>query len=173
MNRSLQTARLLLRPVNTDDFSTSLELWSDPQVVHCIGGQVMEAEAVWRRLLMQIGHWQVMGYGSWTIIERSSGHYVGELGFFDYRRALQPPMCIVPEAGWALRPAMQGRGYALEALQAALDWAQLRWPGGVLSAIMDPDHIVSARLAGRAGFQWEARASHAGRPLDIWRRYLV
>ncbi|MHC1480504.1 GNAT family N-acetyltransferase [Frateuria aurantia] len=166
--RALETPRLKLLPAKAGDFADSLALWSEPQVVRHIGGQPLDGEAVWRRLLLRIGHWQALGYGYWAIFERDSGAFVGELGFADYHRHMEPPVALAPEAGWALMPAMQGRGYALEALQAALGWARQRWPQGRLSAIMEPDHALSARLATRVGFQCGERASYAGKPVDIW-----
>lgn len=150
-------------------FDDSLRLWSDPEVVRHMGGQVQDVEATWRRLLMRMGHWQALGYGYWSVFERDGGAFVGDLGFADHHRLLQPSVALAPEVGWALVPAMQGRGYALEALQAALAWAKRQWPEGDLSAIIAPEHATSARLAGRVGFRRFETAVYAGKPVEIWR----
>jgi len=76
-------------------------MWGDPEVTRYIGGRPFTAEEVWSRLLRYIGHWQWIGFGTWVAEERATGAFVGEIGFCDYRREIDPPLDL-PEAGWAL-----------------------------------------------------------------------
>jgi RimJ/RimL family protein N-acetyltransferase len=147
----LQTERLRLRPPTLDDFDACHALWSDPEVTRFIGGRPSTREEAWSRLLRYIGHWQAIGYGYWAI-ETLEGDYVGEVGFGDYRRAMTPPIDGVPEMGWALAPRAQGRGLALEAGRAVLEWRDTALEPGGTVCIIAPDHAASIRLAEKLGF---------------------
>jgi len=123
LNVDVNTARLLLRPHCPEDFADCAAMWADPEVTRHIGGRPFTAEEVWARLLRYAGHWSLHGWGYWVARIRDTGEFVGELGFADFRRALDPPFGDAPEIGWALAPSAQGRGLAREAVEAALRWA--------------------------------------------------
>jgi RimJ/RimL family protein N-acetyltransferase len=43
-----------------------------------------------------------MGFGYWVAEEKETGKFVGEIGFADYKRNLEPSLKGVPEIGWVL-----------------------------------------------------------------------
>ena len=61
-------------------------MWADPEVTRYIGGRPFGVEEVWTRLLRYAGHWALLGYGYWAVIEKSSGRFVGEAGLADFHR---------------------------------------------------------------------------------------
>jgi RimJ/RimL family protein N-acetyltransferase len=75
--------------------------------------------------LRYVGHWSWLGFGYWLVEEKTSGQFVGEVGFADYKREIEPSIDDVPEIGWVLVPAMYGRGYATESVRAAIDWGRI------------------------------------------------
>lgn len=153
----LETARLLLRAHDLDDFDDCAALWGDAAVTRFIGGRPSTPEESWSRLLRYRGHWELLGFGYWVLADRASGRFLGEAGLARYRRAIEPPLPDWPEAGWVLRPDAWGRGLASEALAAVLGWADgtLTAPGTV--AIFDPGHAASLRVAAKAGYgEWQS-----------------
>lgn len=158
----LETARLRLRGRTLDDFPWFAALWSNPEVTRYIGGAPQDEETTWTKFLRMVGHWSVMGFGYWAVEERQTGALVGDVGFGDFRRAITPPMTGELEAGWVLDPAAHGKGYAKEALDAALAWAALHFPEARISCIIDPANAPSLRLAGKCGFRQTARTSYHG-----------
>ncbi len=103
------TDRLRMRRHLIDDFDASLAMWSDPAVTRYIGGRPSTAEEVWSRLLRYVGHWELLGYGYWVVVDRASRRFIGEVGFADFRREINPPL-DAPEAGWVLASWAAGNG---------------------------------------------------------------
>ena len=98
----LETARLKLRGHRLDDFLHSAAMWADPNVTRYIGGKPLTEEEAWTKFLRYAGHWRLLGFGYWAVEERVTGSFVGELGFADYKRDLQPSLNGAPEIGWVL-----------------------------------------------------------------------
>src|SRR6185312_5228860 len=118
----IETERLRLRLHTLDDLANCTAMWAAPRTNLYLGGKTATEAQVWGRLLRYVGHWALHRYGYWLIEERGGGAFVGEIGFAEFRRDGLRAAAGTPEAGWALTPAMHGKGYASEALRAALDW---------------------------------------------------
>jgi RimJ/RimL family protein N-acetyltransferase len=170
IRRDIETDRLILRPHVLEDFDDSYALWSDEIVTRFIGGKPFSREDVWSRLLRYVGHWTLLGYGYWAIREKDSGRFVGEIGFADYQREIDPPLGDAPEIGWALMPSMHGFGYATEAVRGALTWADATWPGRDTVCIIAPDNVPSRRVAAKCGYVEERQTTYKGNPTGVFRR---
>lgn len=166
----LQTERLLLRPHALTDFDDSLSLWSDPATTRHIGGRPSSEEEVWQRLMRYAGYWALLGFGFWVVREREGDRFIGEVGFGDGRRGLGPAFDGAPEIGWATAPALQGRGFATEAVSAALAWNDARTGGGRTVCMIHPDNAASIRVAERAGYRRFAESSFKDAPVLLFER---
>ena len=155
---TLETPRLILRAHTLDDFSECAAMWASPIVTRHIGGRAFTAEESWSRLLRYAGHWRLLGFGYWAIVERGSTRFVGEVGFADFHRDITPSFDGAPEAGWVLAPWSYGQGFATEALGAATAW---------IDAALDPDRtvcIIDPEMPRRFGWRTNAITSNGRRP---------
>jgi RimJ/RimL family protein N-acetyltransferase len=166
----IETRRLLLRGVQTDDFADSLSMWSDPTVARFIGGKPSTAEEVWSRILRYAGIWSLMGIGYWVVREKDSGRFVGEAGLADFRRDMTPSLDGRPEAGWALASWAHGKGFATEAVQAVLSWADAHPALRRTVCMIDPANAASLRVAQKCGYTEFARATYKGSPSILFQR---
>ena len=143
-------------------------MWADPLVTRFIGGRPFSEEETWARFLRYIGHWALAGYGFWALEERSTGAFIGEAGFMDFRRDLDPPLGTRPEAGWVLAASAHGKGYATEALTSAQAWidASPYAPDGTL-CIINAEHHASLRVAAKCGYREDRRALYRGSPIVV------
>jgi RimJ/RimL family protein N-acetyltransferase len=148
----LETARLRLRAFREEDLAPWAATMGDPEIVRHLGGTPFGREETWRRLLCAIGLWPVYGYGYWAVERKEEGDLVGQVGFADFRRDMQPSIEGLPEMGWIFSPHGQGKGYAREAVEAALAWADRALKAPLIPAIIDPGNAASIRLAERCGF---------------------
>jgi RimJ/RimL family protein N-acetyltransferase len=165
----LETERLILRGHTKADFEACAALWGDPDVTRFIGGRPFGRDEVWARLLRYVGHWCEMGFGFWAVCEKDGGRFVGDLGFADFKRVMEPGFGDTPEMGWALIPASHGKGYASEAIAAALAWADGHFDDPRTVCMIDPENAASLRAAGKAGFTEYARTDFHGETMLLER----
>jgi RimJ/RimL family protein N-acetyltransferase len=167
----IDTARLRLRRHALADFPDCAAMWADPIVTRYIGGVPASEHQVWARLLKYAGLWSLLGFGYWALEERATGRYIGELGFAEFKRALEPSIEGTPELGWALVSSASGRGYATEAVTAAVAWGEQRFGAGALTAcIISPDNLASIRVATKCGYRSSGIARYGGEEILLYTR---
>src|SRR4051812_21679512 len=105
----IETERLILRDHRLADFNAYAAMWRDPIVTRFIGGKARTREESWVRFLRHAGMWHHLGFGFWAIEDKTSGRFLGEGGFHEIRRAIEPSLEGTLEAGWALLPEVHGR----------------------------------------------------------------
>jgi RimJ/RimL family protein N-acetyltransferase len=169
----LETPRLRLRAFNEQDLAAWATTMGDPEVVRYLGGTPFAREDTWRRILMSTGVWTVFGYGYWAVERKDGGDLIGQAGFADFKRDMQPSIEGVPEMGWIFAPHAHGQGYASEAVRAGLAWADEALKAPVIPAIIDPDNTPSIRVAERCGFAEREDATYRGAPILLFRRRLA
>jgi len=166
----LETERLRLRSCQIDDLPEFAGMWTDPSFYRFLGGQPLSEEEAWRKMMGQHGHWHLMGYGFWSVEEKSTGRFIGHVGFADYNRDLTPSIKGKLEMGWVLAPRVHGLGYATEAVRAALDWAEQHFPQQQIVCIIDPKNEASLGVARKFDFQELALTTYKEHPILILSR---
>ncbi len=166
----VETERLILRGSQPDDFAFYRELRADPEVARYTGGEPLSEEDSWTKYLRSIGHWAVMGFGYWLVEARDSGQAIGEVGFSDFKRVIEPSIKGEPEIGWALTPSVHGKGYASEAALAAVAWGDKNFKAKRMSCIIDPEHAASIRIAEKCGFKKTGVATYHDEDIALFHR---
>jgi RimJ/RimL family protein N-acetyltransferase len=166
----IETERLKLRGHRVEDFAASVALWTDPAVTKFITGRPSTREECWSRLVRYVGHWALMGFGYWAVEDRATCAFVGELGFADYKRTIEPSLDGIPEIGWVISPAFHGLGYATEGVRAAVAWGDRHFGSRPTACIMAPENLASARVAGKAGYREVLKTTYRGEPSIMFRR---
>jgi RimJ/RimL family protein N-acetyltransferase len=171
----IETDRLRLRGHRWEDFANCTAMWADPAVTRYIVGKPLSEEEVWARLLRYVGHWLWMGFGYWVMEEKATGNFAGEMGFSDWKRDIEPSLKGVPELGWVLATCAHGKGYATEAVRAAIGWGDANIGAahpvlGRTVCIIHPEHARSIRVAEKCGFKEVRRTSYRGEPTIVFAR---
>ena len=169
---TLITDRLTLTPAAVSDYDDLCAMWRDPDVIRHIFPEPLNGEDVWFRLLRDLGHWEALGYGNWTLRLKDTGEHVGSVGVLDFHRNLDPPF-DAPELGWGLRSAFHGKGLAFEAVSAALAWCDEALNAPRTVCMIDPANTPSLALATRAGYREYARADYKGAPVILLERTAI
>jgi RimJ/RimL family protein N-acetyltransferase len=166
----IETQRLILREFRAGDLDAHAATLGDQDIMRHIGGKPLNREDSWRRLLMGVGMWSLIGMGPWAIEQRSDGRMVGHCGFFQFERDMTPPILGEPEMGWIFDRSVHGQGIAFEACSAALEWADKALSADSYPAIIDLENLPSMKLAERLGFVREGDAVYRGTPIAFYRR---
>ena len=141
---TLTTDRLVLRPPESSDFEAFAEMMADADGLTFIGGAQPKAVA-WRTFAALAGGWALSGYGMFCVFERQGGRFVGRIG------PHRPWGWPGSEVGWGLARRAWGKGYALEAAVASMDFAVDRLGWSDIIHCIDPGNHPSIVLARRLG----------------------
>ena len=94
-------------------------------------------------------------YAIW-MIERKDGAHIGELCF----KGIDESGSV--EIGYGIAEEHQGRGYATEAVTAAVSWALEQNAVSCVTAEVDKDNIASIRVLEKSGFELTGRIGEEG-----------
>jgi RimJ/RimL family protein N-acetyltransferase len=161
---TLETQRLTLRENRLSDFEPLVEFYADPIRSAGFGG-VLNRNDAWRWLASSIGHWQLRGYGFWTVEEKATGLFAGMVGLWS------PEGWREPELGWILAANAEGRGIAYEAALAARTYTYDVMGWDTLTSNIIPGTTRSIALAERLGAKLDGsyHNDHMGGEILVYR----
>jgi RimJ/RimL family protein N-acetyltransferase len=165
----IEAARLRLRPHRKEDCDALHRLWSLEPVYRFGRSKPSTTEESWHRLLRYGGLWPMLGIGYWALEHRVTGQYIGEAGFADFHRDLDPPFGDRPEAGWMLDPDHWHQGLASEALTAIFARSDMHAAQSAVCMITHGNE-ASFKLAARFGFHRYTDATYHGDAVTLLER---
>jgi RimJ/RimL family protein N-acetyltransferase len=158
---TLTTERMVLRAPEPADFEAYAAFYASERAVWEDGP--LPRGAAWAEFAAAAGGWVLRGFGSFSLICRTSGRYLGEAGIY------QPPHYPEPEIGWILMAEAEGRGLAQEAARAVRAWAYRERGLGPLVSYIARGNVRSIRLAERLGAVAEPGAPVCSPDAGAWR----
>ncbi len=154
---TLYTARLTLRMPVLADFAPRAAFYASDRSIWEDGP--LDRRSAWRIFASEVGQWALLGFGPFSVDDRSSGDYLGEVGIY------QPEGYPEPELGWFTTPEAEGKGIAQEAARAVMIWAHKTFGWNHLDNYIDPRNARSIALALRLGGQ--RSAAPGADPTDV------
>ncbi len=141
---TLVTARLTLRRPAPRDWDAARDFFMSDRAAG-IGGPLTLGKS-WRAFAAELGHWEILGYGMWTVTRTGEDRALGLIGPWT------PAEWPETEIGWMIwDEASEGTGIATEAARATIDhaWRVLKWQ--TIVHYIGPDNVRSIRLAEKLG----------------------
>ena len=168
----MSTNRLLLRPHHIDDFERYAKLWMQPSAAHknTPNAQPLSQEGSWARLLRLMGHWSAFGFGPFLVLDGGTKQIVGEAGFSFCKRGIGLLFDDVPEAMWRIDVHSQGKGFATEAMLAAIDWLDDHQEFPKTVCMTDVLNAASRHVAEKLEFRKFASAVYHGNQVLLFER---
>src|SRR5215510_5786351 len=80
METTLETTRLLLRPMKLEDVDSLLHIFGDPSVMASFGEQPFNRERMLGWVSRNLAHQTEHGYGLFSVIHKSSEILIGDCG---------------------------------------------------------------------------------------------
>jgi RimJ/RimL family protein N-acetyltransferase len=161
----LETRRLLLRWITTDDAPFVLELLNEPSFLRYIGDKGVRTLDDARNYILTgpVASYQRYGFGLYLVLLKEGEVPIGMCGLL--KRDTLPDV----DVGYALRPAYWSRGYAFEAASATLAHGREAFGLRRIVAITSPDNASSKALLEKLGMRYEETLSlSADRDTDLF-----
>ncbi|MDB6166666.1 MAG: Protein N-acetyltransferase, RimJ/RimL family [Lacunisphaera sp.] len=148
---TVETERLVLRPLGLEDAAFVLELVNDPSWLRYIGDRgirTLDAARDYIRNGPMASHAK-HGFGLDLAVRKADGAAVGICGL------LKRDTLDDIDVGFALLPQFCGQGYAGEAAAAILHHGRSAFGLKRIVAITDPANAASIQLLEKLGFKFE------------------
>jgi RimJ/RimL family protein N-acetyltransferase len=145
---AFETERLVPRGLQAKDFESFAAMWADPDVTRHLGDGVPRA------------------------LEDPRTSFRRTAGFNERKRDRGEALAGIPEMGWMFCAGASGKGYATEAVRAALAWGKKHFGAVRIIAIVAPENLASMRVAEKCGFAEFHRGPSAGRARVFFDRIL-
>lgn len=145
METCLESARLILRPLRSDDWQAVLSYTADPAVLRYLPERLMVREPAG-------GSKPLTCPDKFAINLKADGVFIGHL-LFCHHDSEQ----LVREIGWVISPAYQRHGYATEAAAALLKYGFETLGLRRIVAACDSRNVASYRVMDKLGMRREAR----------------
>lgn len=158
MTEVLQTERLMLRKLTLHDTDFIVELVNSPGWLQYIGYRNIHTEEDAIKYLQDgpMKSYEQNGYGLLLIHLKTTKAPIGMCGLLK-RDALE-----LPDLGYALLPAYEGKGYITEATSAYLAYVEQQLQIGKLLAITNLDNEKSIRVLEKLNFVFERYLNMSG-----------
>jgi RimJ/RimL family protein N-acetyltransferase len=167
MNLELLTERTKLTPLTITDIDIAVEMFTDPDVVKYIGGEVMSKDEVQKGMSTWIRRGGDGCIGIWCISNRETGEKYGDCYLLpipieedDTNWDIVIPE-VIPEGdieiGYFLKKSAWGKGIATEVCRRLLKFAFEDTPLKKLVATIDDENHISKKVLEKAGFVYKGR----------------
>ena len=159
----IETPRLVLHRLTTDDADFILELLNEPSFLRFIGDKgVRTREDACRYILTgPMASYDRFGFGLYRVERTDSGDPIGMCGLLK-RESLEDV-----DVGFAFLPRFWSRGFAFESASAVLAHGRQTWGLKRILAITSPDNEASIRLLAKLGFRFERMARLSGESPEV------
>jgi RimJ/RimL family protein N-acetyltransferase len=161
----IETGRLKLRMWQASDIAPNTAMLADPDTARFItvDSKPVTSELVgWRNAAVMSGHWALHGFGYFVVEENSSGQFAGRVGPWF------PPGWPGFEVGWGIARDFRGKGYAVEATRAAIDWVFAHFEIDRIIHCIDCENTASQAVARRLGASKQHEIDLFGHVADVW-----
>jgi len=154
----IETSRLLIRELSPADAAFILELTNTPDWLQFIGDRGIRNITDAENYIVSgpMASYKKFGHGLYLVLLKEVAMPVGICGIIkrdtlDYK-----------DIGFAFMPLYTGKGYALEAAAATLEFTKKKLGSQRIEAITLPSNTRSIHLLGKLGFVFDRMVCFAG-----------
>ena len=142
----IETNRLILREMSTEDFDALHAIFSDPETMQYYPAP-FDADKTRSWIARNQVRYAECGFGLWAVVLKETGAVIGDCGVTMQNIHGQ----MLPEIGYHIRKDHQRRGYASEAACACRDFVFERLKMDAVYSYMKYTNAASYSVAIKAG----------------------
>ena len=162
----IETKRLILRKLSTDDAEFIVELVNEPSFLHYIGDKGVRNLDDARQYILNgpVASYERNGFGLYLVELKKNGIPIGISGL------VKRPALTDADVGFAFLPAYWSKGYAFESVSAVMTYGREVLGLDRILAITSPDNDASAKVLGKIGLRFErmVRLSEDGPEIKLF-----
>jgi RimJ/RimL family protein N-acetyltransferase len=148
----IETPRLLLRHLTSEDLSSLFDLYSDPEMRQYFPDGTLTLDETRREIeWFRNGHPEHPQLGLWATIERSTGKFLGRCGLLPWNIDGVPEV----ELAFMIDKGHWGEGFATEAAGAIVSYARETLSLNRLICLITPGNFASIRVAEKVGMKFD------------------
>jgi RimJ/RimL family protein N-acetyltransferase len=147
----LETQRLVLRRLTTDDADFILELMNEPSFIRFVADRGLRTTADAAQFLRErlLPSYEQFGFGFYRVALKESGEPVGICGLVK-RETLEHA-----DVGFSILQRFCGQGFAYEAAAAVMDYGRTQLGLATIIGVTAPDNQISRRLLEKLGLRYQ------------------
>lgn len=138
----LETERLYLRELTTDDFTALYDVLADSDIMEHYP-YTFDDNRVMNWITKNIERYRIFGFGLWAVVLKETGEMIGDCGI----TMQNINGSIKPEIGYHIKKNYQRQGYAKEAAQKCRDWTFENTPFNTIYSYMKETNVASCATA--------------------------
>ncbi len=142
----LETSRLCLRKIQTDDYKDISSILQDIDVMYAWEHAFSDGEVI-QWIDENIMRYDRGGYSYWAVIEKTSDRLIGVTGLISEEADDENYVGI----GYIYKKSYWGNGYAFEAASACIDYAFNVLHLSEITGQIRPENTASRKVAERLG----------------------
>lgn len=148
----IETNRLILRRLSTDDADFIIELLNEPSFIQNIGDKKVRTKKDAFRYILDgpVDSYERYGFGLYMVELRGTGIPIGICGL------LKRETLADVDVGFAFLPKFWSKGYAYESASAVLRYAKEVCGLNRIVGITSPDNIASIGVLEKLGLKFES-----------------
>ena len=152
---TLETERLIIRPITLDDLQDFYEMDSQPEVhIYLKNQPIKTIDETKVNIDILLLKYETLGISRLAVIEKESGKMIGWTGFkyIEEKEAINNRFDFL-DFGYRYRKETWGKGYATEAAKACIDFYRENMTELKLNAITHVDNAASRNVLEKVGFR--------------------
>lgn len=167
MSFSIETKRLILKPIALSELDELYALRSDPDVMRYIG-KLQTKEEVRDFIKLGPDYFDKYGLDFFSVFEKQTGQFVGQAGLFHLAFDMKQSDI---ELAYRIHQKFWGQGYTTEAAKVLIKYGfeQLSLPK--IIAMHHQDNLASKRVIEKAGLQYTKMIDYRGSELPCYEIY--
>lgn len=164
MTTFIETERLILRELITDDENNIFALDSDPEVHTYLGKNPITTMEQSRNVIQSILQQYIDNkIGRWAVIEKSSGDFIGWSGLKLVKTIVNNQINYY-DLGYRFIKRYWGKGYATETAKASLTYGFNIMELNEIYGMADCENIASNNVLKKAGLRFTNMFEYEGSP---------